>query len=103
MECLTSISSIPGQLQVQDLEFQIAGVEIQLVHPDGSPAPRQALHVQAPRFGTIPIVTDEQGYYRLDAVPVEGLRVQTIDRREIGTIKPEPGQRWTELELTLPE
>jgi hypothetical protein len=103
VECSAPVHTDPGQLLVQDLEFSIAGVELRLFDPFGSPVAGKSLRVFNSKHDSIAIVTDADGKYRLDAVPADGARVFTLDEVEIGTVKPEPGQRWTELELTLPE
>jgi hypothetical protein len=103
VEHSVAVHTDPGQLRVQDLDFSIAGIELQLVDALGSPVSGKSLHVVNSKNESISIVTDANGEYRIDAVPADGIGVFTLEQLEIGTIKPEAGQRWTEVELTLPE
>jgi protocatechuate 3,4-dioxygenase beta subunit len=103
VEHSVAVHTDPGQLRVQDLDFSIAGIELQLVDALGSPVSGKSLRVVNSKNESISIVTDANGEYRIDAVPADGIGVFTLEQLEIGTIKPEAGQRWTEVELTLPE
>jgi RNA polymerase sigma factor (sigma-70 family) len=88
-----------------EAEFGITlqGVRLRIFNADGSPFTNSAVTIDGSSIRA-PRETDSEGILQLDGVDPEGIQIWSIKpNRPCGTIKPEAGQRWTELELTLPE